>query len=269
MKVLAAVAVAVAATAGVAEAFSSAKMCCLINQYRATKGLKALGHATCADPISNDSAQQQANRQNQGHYLSNPLGDFSRYCRTGARNWVECAAGAPIWKNEADAVNAWAAHYEHDILLRDTSITVCSAGGVTGRNGVLYFSFDGWNAPGNYPDPCAEIGQGTPDRQPHSNPPPVQQPAKPAPQPAKPAPAPQQPQRQAHNNQPAPAPAKPVAPAPAPAPAPKPTTSYVQPPAPKPTTTYVPPPAYTPPAQPAPTCCAANCCPVAPTLGKY
>ncbi|KAI8870722.1 hypothetical protein GQ42DRAFT_12615 [Ramicandelaber brevisporus] len=208
-------------------AFNPAVMCCLINKFRATQNLVPLGFLGCGNPVSALSAQLQANVLAQGHFLSNPLSLFSNACKIAPTYWVQCAAGASIWKTENDAVNAWAGHAEHRVLLESQQINSCAGGAVTGSNGVTYFSFDGIGVSPSYrsglADPCSLVGQVLNALPSLPQLPSIPQVVPAVPQlPALPIVSP--PPRNAQSNSPPPAPAPAPAPAhanPAPAPAPR------------------------------------------------
>ncbi|KAI8872179.1 hypothetical protein GQ42DRAFT_79542 [Ramicandelaber brevisporus] len=139
-------------------AYGGNAMCCLINRYRASRGLPALRYAACGDSVSVESARLQASYHRQGHYLSGPLYMMYSVCQIPPYYFVQCAAGSNVWRTDYDAVSAWIGHFEHRVLLESTAINLCSGGSMDGAEGHPYFSFDGfavhpWYA-ARFPDPC-------------------------------------------------------------------------------------------------------------------
>ncbi|KAI8867365.1 hypothetical protein GQ42DRAFT_164836 [Ramicandelaber brevisporus] len=275
--------------AGVADAWSSPKACCLINKLRVAIGRVPLKYAACTDGIAELNNERQIAIREQAHKVDRPHERFAQLCRAYSNAWGEGAASHfDGWRTEEAVIEALRNSAKHYEAMVSPAFSVCGTASKVGPDGLPYSTTEYFGTSdktflSSLPDPCQLIGQGgggggggsptpqqppskpaQPDRNGHNNQPPAQQPQKPAPQqPLKPAPQqpapPAQPLRNGHNNNPSP-PAQPPNPAPETKKPEQPAPEVKQPVA-------VPPPAYNPPTPAPQQCC--NCCPVsAPYLGS-
>ncbi|MEH6373411.1 RICIN domain-containing protein [Streptomyces sp. KLMMK] len=115
----------------------------LINDYRAQHGKARLEYDPVVERAAQDEADEQARRQQQGHYLDVTASvrkyGYSRQIRAVGEN----AAGARgFWKDAPSVVDAWIKEPLHEQILLDDKYKYTGVGVTIDSNGTYWWAQD-------------------------------------------------------------------------------------------------------------------------------